>query len=199
MRAASSIPAPPLLIAVGGLSGTGKSVLARTLAPDIGPAPGAVVLRSDVERKTLFGKDEHDKLPAEAYSPDVTARVYAAIADKARRAVAAGHSAIVDAVFARPQERAVMEQSAAGARRSVSRALPRCRSRHPRSPAWARAAATPPTPTRRWPRSQESYDLGALDWTRDRRLRHAGGDARPRKGSDEDGWQARQCRASALD
>ena len=87
-------------------------MLARALAPDIAPAPGAVLLRTDVERKTLFGKDEHDKLPADAYSADVTARVYAAVADKARRAVAAGHSAVVDAVFAKPQERAAVEQCA---------------------------------------------------------------------------------------
>src|SRR5207248_8040313 len=57
-------------------------------------------------------KDEHDKLPADAYAPAVTARVYAIIADSARRVVAAGHSAVVDAVFARPQERAVMARSA---------------------------------------------------------------------------------------
>src|SRR5262249_50635119 len=55
---------------------------------------------------------EHDKLPEAAYSPAVTARVYATIADKARRALAAGHSAVVDAVFARPQERAVTAASA---------------------------------------------------------------------------------------
>src|SRR5262249_43232096 len=84
-------------------SGTGKSALARALAPQLAPAPGAVVLRSDAERKTLFGKDEHDKLPEAAYSPAVTARVYATTADKARRALAAGHSAVIDAVFARPQ------------------------------------------------------------------------------------------------
>src|SRR6516164_6120275 len=97
-------PSAPRLVAVGGLSGTGKSALAYALAPQLAPAPGAVVLRSDVERKMLFGKDEHDKLPEDAYSPAVTARVYASIADKARRALAAGHSAVIDAVFARPQE-----------------------------------------------------------------------------------------------
>ena len=47
-------PAKPQLIAIGGLSGTGKSLLARALAPDFLPLPGAVVLRSDVERKALF-------------------------------------------------------------------------------------------------------------------------------------------------
>ena len=106
-------PAAPTLIAVGGLSGTGKSALARMLAPAIAPAPGAVVLRSDVERKALFGKAETESLPAQAYSPAVTLRIYCAIADKARRALAAGHSAIVDAVFATPGEREGVEKSAA--------------------------------------------------------------------------------------
>jgi predicted kinase len=87
------------------LSGTGKSVLARTLAPDITPLPGAVVLRSDVERKLMFNKRPTEPLPAEAYTPEVTERVYAEICDKARRTVAAGHSAIIDAVFAQQQER----------------------------------------------------------------------------------------------
>src|SRR5262249_28722769 len=106
-------PPAPALIAVGGLSGTGKSALARMLAPAIAPAPGAVVLRSDVERKTLFGKAESEPLPAQAYSPAVTLRIYCAIADKARRALAAGHSVIVDAVFATPGEREGVEKSAA--------------------------------------------------------------------------------------
>ncbi|MCK7472663.1 MAG: hypothetical protein MZV49_01935 [Rhodopseudomonas palustris] len=35
-------PAPPRLIAIGGLSGTGKSLLARMLAADVAPLPGAV-------------------------------------------------------------------------------------------------------------------------------------------------------------
>jgi predicted kinase len=80
-----------VLVAIGGLSGTGKSVLGRALAPSLAPAPGAVVLRTDVERKALFGKDETEPLPREAYEPVVTARVYEAIAGKARRVVAAGH------------------------------------------------------------------------------------------------------------
>src|SRR6202011_1615030 len=98
-------PPPPVLIGIGGLSGTGKSQLARALAPALAPAPGAVVPRSDVERKKLAGVDEHERLPAAAYRADSAARVYAALADKARRVVAAGHSVIVDAVFAKSQER----------------------------------------------------------------------------------------------
>jgi predicted kinase len=156
-------PAPPMLVAVGGLSGTGKSVLARTLAPELAPAPGAVVLRSDVERKLMLGKTEDDKLPAAAYAPEVTARVYATIADKARRAVAAGHSAIVDAVFARPQERAAMVQSAhalgvpfyglfliADLGTRVARVGARSRDASDANAAVAR--------------NQEDYDLGALEW-----------------------------------
>ena len=158
-------PAPPMLLAVGGLSGTGKSVLARALAPGLAPAPGAVVLRSDVERKLMLGNSESDPLPAEAYAPDVTGRVYATIADKARRAVAAGHSAIVDAVFARPQERTIMAQSARALGvpfhglflvADLDTRLARVGGRS-RNASDADAAVA---------RSQESYDLGTLDWAR---------------------------------
>jgi aminoglycoside phosphotransferase family enzyme/predicted kinase len=106
-------PPPPRLVAVGGLSGTGKSVIARALAPELPPAPGAVVLRSDVERKARFGLREDERLPAEAYALEVSAGVYSELTEKARRVVAAGHSAIVDAVYARPHERAAI--AAAGA------------------------------------------------------------------------------------
>ena len=105
-------PARPRLIAIGGLSGTGKSLLARALAPGLPPCPGAVVLRSDVERKTLFGAGETEQLPEAAYAADETAKVYATLAEKARRVAAAGHSAIVDAVFAQPAERANIEKVA---------------------------------------------------------------------------------------
>jgi aminoglycoside phosphotransferase family enzyme/predicted kinase len=98
-------PPPPRLVAVGGLSGTGKSLLARALAPELLPHPGAVVLRSDIERKALLGAAETDRLPASAYTPEMTARTYAVLVDKARRTIAAGHSAIVDAVLSDAAER----------------------------------------------------------------------------------------------
>jgi aminoglycoside phosphotransferase family enzyme/predicted kinase len=98
-------PAAPRLIAIGGLSGTGKSVLARLLAPALAPQPGAVVLRSDIVRKQLFRIKETDRLPAEAYRPEVTKRVYETLAQRARRVLAQGHSAVVDAVFAEEAER----------------------------------------------------------------------------------------------
>jgi uncharacterized protein len=105
-------PAPPRLLAIGGLSGTGKSVLACALAPDLSPAPGALVLRSDIVRKALLGVDEATRLPREAYADPVTLRVFATLADHARRALAAGHSAIIDAVYALPDQRAMAEKSA---------------------------------------------------------------------------------------
>lgn len=102
----------PKLVAIGGLSGTGKSLLARTLASEIIPMPGAVVLRSDIERKTMFGVAETETLPKSAYTAEATAKVYATLAAKTRRVVTAGHSAIVDAVFAQPGERADIAKAA---------------------------------------------------------------------------------------
>jgi hypothetical protein len=108
-------PVKPRLLGLGGLSGTGKTVLARSLAPSIAPAPGALVLRSDVERKTLYGAGEHERLPSNAYRAEVSERVYRIIIDKAVRVARAGHSAIVDAVLARAEERAALETAAAAA------------------------------------------------------------------------------------
>lgn len=98
-------PPAPRLIAVGGLSGTGKTVLARTLAPTVAPQPGAVVLRSDVIRKQMLGVAATERLPPSAYTPELAARVYETMAERARRVLAQGHSAIVDGVFACDVER----------------------------------------------------------------------------------------------
>ena len=156
-------PVTPRCVAIGGLSGTGKSVLARSVAPSLPPAPGAVVLRSDIARKALFGVPETEKLPAEAYTKEVTARVYASLADKAARVLAAGHAAIVDAVFAEGFERARRRRRplagfdfhglflTADLATRVSRVGARVADASDADAAVARA--------------QERYDLGALDWT----------------------------------
>ena len=156
-------PPPPRLLAVGGLSGSGKSVLARALAPELPPAPGAVVLHSDVERKAHFGAGETERLSAEAYAPDITAAIYAALADKARRIIAAGHSAIVDAVFGQPQERAAVAAAGAPFRglyltADLATRLARVTGRSADASDADAAVA----------RAQEDYDLGAFDarsWT----------------------------------
>jgi len=106
-------PAKPSVLGIGGLSGTGKTALARSLAPSLAPAPGALVFRSDVERKALYGIGEHERLSPSAYRAEVSERVYGTIIDKAARVARAGHSAIVDAVFARTEERAALESAVA--------------------------------------------------------------------------------------
>jgi aminoglycoside phosphotransferase family enzyme/predicted kinase len=100
---------PPALLAVGGLSGSGKTTLAMLLAPHFGNPPGAVVVRSDVERKRLAGLAWDVRLPPGAYTPEASARTYAELLRRAGMALAAGSSVIVDAVSARPQERAAIE------------------------------------------------------------------------------------------
>jgi hypothetical protein len=99
------MPKPPLLVAIGGLSGTGKSVLARSLAGSIEPPPGAVIVRSDVVRKRLFDVRETTKLPEEAYQSGTTLRVYEAVSDAAQRVIAQGLSVIIDASFMREEQR----------------------------------------------------------------------------------------------
>ena len=155
----------PALITVGGLSGTGKTQLARSLASEQAPCPGAVVLRSDVERKAQSGHDEFAALPAGAYTPAATLRVYATILDKARRLLAAGHSAILDAVFAAPQERAGAEQSARvlgapfrGLFLTADLATRLARVGGRKGDASDADAAVV--------EQQERYDIGALAWTR---------------------------------
>ncbi len=102
-------PAPPRLVAIGGLSGSGKTTLALKLAPEIGRTPGAVVVRTDVERKRQAGVPLEERMPAGSYSPEASARIYAASMARAERVLRAGHSVVLDAVFARPEERAAAE------------------------------------------------------------------------------------------
>jgi predicted kinase len=97
------------LIAVGGLSGTGKSVLARGLAPKIGAPPGAIMLRSDGIRKRLYGKRQEDRLPQEAYRGEVSAKVYQLLRDQAGQCLTQGASVIADATFLREADRATIQ------------------------------------------------------------------------------------------
>jgi uncharacterized protein len=106
-------PGPSLLVAIGGLSGTGKSVLARDLAGLIEPPPGAVIVRSDVVRKRLFSASETTALPESAYGPDVTERVYGMLSSAAQRVLAQGCSVILDAVYLQEAERTEIEGFAA--------------------------------------------------------------------------------------
>ena len=105
-------PRQPVLIAIGGLSGTGKTTVSGALAPNIGRAPGALHLRSDVERKRMVGINPLVRLPREAYSKSASDKVYRRLCDRAERALKAGHSVIVDAVFQEAADRRCIEQVA---------------------------------------------------------------------------------------
>jgi aminoglycoside phosphotransferase family enzyme/predicted kinase len=89
----------PNLIAIGGISGTGKTSVAREAAALIGAAPGALILRTDVERKVMRGVALDWPLPADSYTAEARDEVYRRVFKKAETVLNAGHSAIVDAVF----------------------------------------------------------------------------------------------------
>ncbi|MEW6322583.1 MAG: AAA family ATPase [Acidobacteriota bacterium] len=108
-------PRPARLVAIGGYSGAGKSTLARAVAPTLGPAPGAVVIRSDAERKRLLGHAPDERLERAAYAPSVTARVYDRLCARAADVLAAGYAAVADATFLAPAWR---ERIAAAAARA---------------------------------------------------------------------------------
>ncbi len=103
-------PPPGRVLAIGGLPGTGKSTLARRLAATFGPAPGAVIVRSDEVRKRLFGVAPEQRLPRDAYSAAANARVDAAMLDAVRAAGA--HGVILDATFLNPALRAAVQAAA---------------------------------------------------------------------------------------
>ena len=105
-------PPPPQLVAIGGLSGVGKTTLARGLAPTLGPTPGAVVLRSDVIRKRMLGRTETETLDSDAYTAEITDRVFAEMVIRAERALVAGHAVIADAVYAMVAQRSAIAEAA---------------------------------------------------------------------------------------
>lgn len=106
--------APPAarLVVIGGFSGTGKTTLARALAPAVGAAPGAVHVRSDVTRKILLHKAPLTRLGPSGYTAAVSRRTYAEIARQAREVLQQGHSVVLDAVHGTADTRTTAEQIA---------------------------------------------------------------------------------------
>lgn len=105
----------PLVVCIGGLSGVGKSTIARELAATIPPSPGALVLRSDILRKRIFGSSDSERLPEEFYGVSASTRVYAELAKRAARTGQANCSVIVDATFSSPDTRRMIESRARSA------------------------------------------------------------------------------------
>lgn len=105
----------PVLVAVGGFSGSGKSTVAAMLAPALCAGVGAVLLRSDVERKAALDLAPSARLPAAAYTARASDENYARLGARARAALAAGVPVIVDAVFLQDPERRAIELAASEA------------------------------------------------------------------------------------
>lgn len=158
-------PSVPRLIAVGGLSGSGKSRFAREAAPFVGNAVGCRVVRTDATRKRLSGVGILDRLPPASYTPEMSAKTYGAVHDEVRALLAAGCPAIADAVFAKEAERGAVEALAreAGvpfrglwleAPADVMKARAGARTRNASD---ADAAVV---------ERQLAYEVGAITWTR---------------------------------
>jgi hypothetical protein len=106
-------PSRPRLFITHGLSGSGKTFATQQLVE----ATGAIRLRSDVERKRLFGlpplERSIDRSDLNLYTPDVTQRTYAHLAQQAAQVVEAGFTAVVDATFLKRAQRDAFRHLAA--------------------------------------------------------------------------------------
>jgi uncharacterized protein len=96
---------PPALVITVGLVATGKSYLAGLLGKRLGIEP----MRSDLLRKEIYGlpvfQHQLDMYGQGIYTPVSTERIYGTLLEKARQALADGHSVILDASFLRHEHR----------------------------------------------------------------------------------------------
>jgi len=158
-------PPAPRLIVIAGLSGTGKTTLAKAIAPFVGPAPGALHLRSDMERKALADVEPTERLAPSSYTRDTARAVYDRILERAEAGLRAGHAVVIDAVMANPTERDEAERIANRAGAAFfglwldgDRETLKARVAQRMGDA---SDATPDVVTR-----QFGYDLGSIRWPR---------------------------------
>jgi uncharacterized protein len=95
----------PALIITHGLPGSGKTTFSQLALERI----QAIRLRSDVERKRLFGlaplADSSASIGIDLYGAEITQRTYARLYERARMLLSAGFKVIVDAAFLKQEER----------------------------------------------------------------------------------------------
>ena len=102
----------PVLVIMHGLSGSGKTWLAERLMAEL----PAIRVRSDIERKRLFGLDETAEsgsgIGSGIYSAKASAETYERLFTLADSLLAAGHHVVLDAAFLKKKQR-VSAQSVA--------------------------------------------------------------------------------------
>lgn len=97
------------LVLVTGPSGSGKSVLAGTLAARV----GAVLLSTDVVRRALFEERGHiEPLDTGNYAPAVRETVYRELEREAGRAIGEGRSVVLDGTYIERKQREQVERLA---------------------------------------------------------------------------------------
>ena len=107
------IPTKSVGVGIGGLPGSGKSTIARALAPTLGAAPGAVILRSDEIRKRLHGVSPESRLPEAAYSEIASRAVKSRLFADMRHVLETGHAVIADLTFLEEDDRKAARDSCA--------------------------------------------------------------------------------------
>jgi aminoglycoside phosphotransferase family enzyme/predicted kinase len=105
-------PLPARVVAIGGLQGSGKSTVSRSVAPLLGRVPGGVIIRSDEIRKRLFGVAPEQGLPASAYDSASNEAVLDKMAAYICEVARGGQSVIADATFLDAAHRCRIEQAA---------------------------------------------------------------------------------------
>ncbi|MFI4954730.1 MAG: AAA family ATPase [Gammaproteobacteria bacterium] len=98
----------PAIIIMHGVSGSGKSTIANSLAEQL----NAIIIRSDVERKRLFNLQPHEsshaKLNESIYQPEASTKTYQRLKELAELITHARYPVIVDATFLKHAERQLL-------------------------------------------------------------------------------------------
>ena len=103
-------PKATRLIIMRGMSASGKSTISQQLVDTL----GIIRIRSDVERKRLFGvtTNSQNNIDSGIYSAQASEKTYDKLAKLAASIINAGYSVIIDAAFLKYKQRQVFQQLA---------------------------------------------------------------------------------------
>jgi aminoglycoside phosphotransferase family enzyme/gluconate kinase len=91
-----------------GVSGTGKS----TLAAELASRSGAIQVRSDIERKRLFGLEPEERSDNSIYTAEASHKTFTRLEELAEEIIHAGYPCIVDATFIKRSRRKQFREQA---------------------------------------------------------------------------------------